>query len=115
MAQASVMAALCAATAVIAVVVPFAQGVSLLGMVPMGLLAYRYRVRVLVAAAVAGGTIAFLVAGVGGSELVARHLGGRYSNHVAVTRTLEDVRNTFRQTPQGRFTKAPEPSLTRKM
>ena len=65
-AQASVMAALCAATAVIAVVVPFAQGVSLLGTVPMGLLAYRYRLRVLVAAAVAGGIIAFLVAGVGG-------------------------------------------------
>ena len=65
-ARASVMAALCAATAVIAVVVPFAQGVSLLGTVPMGLLSYRYRLRVLIAAAVAGGTIAFLVAGVGG-------------------------------------------------
>ena len=48
------MAALCAATAIIAVVVPFAAGVSLLGTVPMGLLAYRYRFRVLIAATVAG-------------------------------------------------------------
>ena len=53
------MAALCAATAIIAVVVPFAAGLSLLGTVPMGLLAYRYRLRVLIAATVAGGTIAF--------------------------------------------------------
>ena len=60
------MAALCAATAIIAVVVPFAGGVSLLGNVPMGLLVYRYRVRVLIAATVAGGTIAFLIAGMGG-------------------------------------------------
>src|SRR6476659_957176 len=51
LAQASVMAALCAATAIVAVVVPFAAGVSLLGTVPMGLLAYRYRLRVLVAGA----------------------------------------------------------------
>jgi energy-coupling factor transport system ATP-binding protein len=77
-AQASVMAALCAATAVIAVVVPFAQGVSLLGTVPMGLLSYRYRLRVLIAAAVAGGTIAFLVAGVGGFMTVMNcaYIGG---------------------------------------
>jgi energy-coupling factor transport system ATP-binding protein len=34
------MAALCAATAIIAVVVPFAGGLALLGTVPMGLLAY---------------------------------------------------------------------------
>jgi energy-coupling factor transport system ATP-binding protein len=60
------MAALCAATAIIAVVVPFAGGVSLLGTVPMGLLVYRFRVRVLIAATVAGGTIAFLIAGMGG-------------------------------------------------
>lgn len=72
------MAALCAATAVIAVVVPFAQGVSLLGTVPMGLLSYRYRLRVLIAAAVAGGTIAFLVAGVGGFMTVMNcaYIGG---------------------------------------
>ena len=54
LAQASVMAALCAATAIIAVVVPFAAGLSLLGTVPMGLLAYRYRLRVLITATVAG-------------------------------------------------------------
>jgi len=35
------MAALSAATAIIAVVVPFAAGVSLLGTVPMGLMVYR--------------------------------------------------------------------------
>ena len=32
----------------------------------MGLLVYRYRVRVLIAATVAGATIAFLIAGMGG-------------------------------------------------
>ena len=58
MAQAAVMAALCAATAIIAIVVPFAAGLSLLGTVPMGLLAYRYRVRVLIAATVAASIIA---------------------------------------------------------
>ena len=47
------MAALCAAIAIIAVVVPFAAGLSLLGTVPMGLLAYRYRLRVLITATVA--------------------------------------------------------------
>ena len=66
LAQASVMAALCAATAIISVVVPFAAGLSLLGTVPMGLLAYRYRLRVLITATVAGGLIAFLIAGMGG-------------------------------------------------
>jgi energy-coupling factor transport system ATP-binding protein len=60
------MAALCAATAIVAVVVPFAAGVSLLGNVPMGLLVYRFRLRVLMAATVAGATIAFLIAGMGG-------------------------------------------------
>lgn len=66
LAHASVMAALCAATAILAVVVPFAAGISLLGTVPMGLLVYRFRLRVLVAATVAGATIAFLIAGMGG-------------------------------------------------
>lgn len=64
------MAALSAATAIVAVVVPFAAGLSLLGTVPMGLLAYRYRIRVLVSATVAGGMIAFLVAGMGGMMTV---------------------------------------------
>ena len=72
------MAALCAATAIIAVVVPFAGGLSVLGTVPMGLLAYRYRLRVLVAAAVAAGIIAFLIAGLGGLMTVVNsaYVGG---------------------------------------
>ena len=60
------MAALCAATAIISIVIPFAGALSLLGTVPMGLLAYRYRVRVLIAGTVAAGLIAFLIAGLGG-------------------------------------------------
>ena len=72
------MAALCAAIAIIAVVVPFAAGVSLLGTVPMGLLAYRYRLRVLIAATVAGAVIAFLIAGMGGFMTVVNcaYIGG---------------------------------------
>ena len=60
------MAALCAVTAIVSVVVPFAAGLALLGTVPTGLLAYRYRLRVLIAATVAAGVIAFLIAGLGG-------------------------------------------------
>ncbi len=72
------MAALSAAIAIIAVVVPFAAALSLLGTVPMGLLAYRYRLRVLIAATVAGGLIAFLIAGVGGFMTVfnCAYIGG---------------------------------------
>ena len=72
------MAALCAATAIISVVVPFAAGLSLLGTVPMGLLSYRYRLRVLIAATVAGGVIAFLIAGMGGFMTVVNcaYIGG---------------------------------------
>ena len=72
------MAALCAATAIVSVVVPFAAGLSLLGTVPMGLLAYRYRLRVLIAATVAGGLIAFLIAGAGGfmTVLDCAYIGG---------------------------------------
>ena len=78
LAQAAVVAALCAAIAIISVVVPFAGALSLLGTVPMGLLAYRYRLRVLVAATVAGGTVAFLIAGMGGMMTVAdcAYIGG---------------------------------------
>ncbi|OBF99127.1 ABC transporter ATP-binding protein [Mycolicibacter sinensis] len=77
-AHAAVMAALCAATAIIAVVVPFAAGLALLGTVPMGLLAYRYRIRVLIAATVAAATIAFLIAGMGGFMTVVNcaYIGG---------------------------------------
>jgi energy-coupling factor transport system ATP-binding protein len=72
------MAALCAATAIISVIIPFAAGLSLLGTVPMGLLAYRYRLRVLIAATVAGGIIAFLIAGMGGfmTVLNCAYIGG---------------------------------------
>jgi energy-coupling factor transporter ATP-binding protein EcfA2 len=72
------MAALCAATAIVAVVVPFAAGLSLLGTVPMGLLAYRYRLRVLITATVAGAIIAFLIAGMGGFMTVVNcaYIGG---------------------------------------
>ncbi|MDA3638422.1 ATP-binding cassette domain-containing protein [Mycobacterium xenopi] len=78
LAQASVMAALCAATAIIAVVLPFGAALALLGTVPMGLLAYRYRLRVLIAAAVAAGMIAFLIAGMGGFMTVVNsaYVGG---------------------------------------
>lgn len=78
LAQAAVMAALCAAIAIIAVVVPFAAGLSLLGTVPMGLLAYRYRLRVIVTATVAGGLVAFLIAGMGGFMTVVNcaYIGG---------------------------------------
>jgi energy-coupling factor transporter ATP-binding protein EcfA2 len=72
------MAALSAATAIVAVVVPFAAVLSLLGTVPMGLLAYRFRIRVLLAATTAGGLIAFLVAGMGGMMTVVQcaYIGG---------------------------------------
>src|SRR6185312_16390153 len=78
LAQAAVMAALCAAIAIISIVVPFAGALSLLGTVPMGLLAYRYRFRVLIAATVAAGLIAFLIAGLGGLMTVANsaYVGG---------------------------------------
>ncbi len=72
------MAALCAVTAIISVVVPFAAGLALLGTVPMGLLAYRYRLRALMAATVAAAVIAFLIAGLGGFMAVVQsaYIGG---------------------------------------
>ncbi|WP_082951806.1 DUF2232 domain-containing protein [Mycobacterium sp. 852002-51057_SCH5723018] len=78
LAQASVMGALCAVIAIISVVVPFAAGLALLGTVPTGLLAYRYRLRVLAAATVAAGVIAFLIAGLGGLMTVVHcvYIGG---------------------------------------
>ncbi|AYE98991.1 cobalt ABC transporter ATP-binding protein [Mycobacterium paragordonae] len=78
LAQASVMAALCAVTAIISVVVPFAAGLALLGTVPTGLLAYRYRLRVLITATVAAGVIAFLIAGGGGlmGVIQSAYIGG---------------------------------------
>ncbi|WP_414151980.1 ATP-binding cassette domain-containing protein, partial [Mycobacterium leprae] len=72
------MAALCAVTAIVSVVVPFAAGLALLGTVPMGLLAYRYRFRVLMTAMVAAGVIAFLITGLGGFIAVVNsaYIGG---------------------------------------
>ncbi|MEI7545392.1 MAG: ATP-binding cassette domain-containing protein [Mycobacteriaceae bacterium] len=70
MAQAAVMGALSAALAIVSVVVPFAGGVSLLVTVPMGLLGYRYRLRVLLAASFAAASIAFLIAGISGFMIV---------------------------------------------
>lgn len=78
LAQASVMGALCAVIAIIATVIPFAQGLALLGTVPMALLAYRYRLRVLVAATVAAGMITFLISGLGSLAAVLNcvYIGG---------------------------------------
>ena len=70
MAQAAVMGALSAALTIVSVVVPFAGGLSLLVTVPMGLLGFRYRLRVLLAAAFAASTIAFLIAGISGFMVV---------------------------------------------
>src|SRR6201995_4466707 len=78
LAQASVMGALCAAIAIIAVVLPHAGGLGLLGAVPMGLLAYRYQLRVLITATVAAAVIGFLVVGLSGFGAVAlcAYVGG---------------------------------------
>src|SRR6201998_4771573 len=78
LAQASVMGALCAAIAIIAVVLPHAGALGLLGAVPMGLLAYRSRIRVLITATVAAGVIGFLVVGFSGFGAVAlcAYVGG---------------------------------------
>ncbi len=78
LAQASVMGALCAAIAIIAVVLPFGGWLGLLGTVPIGLLAYRYRIRVPITAVVAAGVIGFLVAGLSGFLTVAlcAYVGG---------------------------------------
>jgi len=72
------MGALCAAIAIIAVVLPHAGGLGLLGTVPMGLLAYRYRIRVLITATVAAAVIGFLVVGLSGFGAVAlcAYVGG---------------------------------------
>jgi energy-coupling factor transport system ATP-binding protein len=72
------MGGLCAVIAIISVVIPFAAGLALLGTVPTGLLAYRYRPRVLLAATVAAGMIAFLIAGMGGLMTVIHcaYIGG---------------------------------------
>ena len=72
------MGALCAAIAIIAVVLPHAGGLGLLGAVPIGLLAYRHRLRVVITATVAAGVIGFLVVGLSGFGAVAlcAYVGG---------------------------------------
>src|SRR5437588_446994 len=77
-AQASVMGALCAAVAIVAVILPHAGALGLLGAVPMGLLAYRFRIRVLIDATVAAALIGFLVVGLSGSMtvLLCAYVGG---------------------------------------
>jgi energy-coupling factor transport system ATP-binding protein len=77
-APAAVVAATCAALGILAVVVPFGGVLSLLATVPMGLLAFRYRLRVIIAAMIAGAVIAFLIAGLGGMMVVfnCAYIGG---------------------------------------
>lgn len=72
------MGALCAAVAIVAVVLPHGGVLGLLGTVPLGLLAYRYRIRVLIAATVAAGVIGFLVAGLSGfmTIVLCAYVGG---------------------------------------
>src|SRR6201995_1205350 len=71
LAHASVMGALCAAVAIVAVVLPHAGWLGLRGSGPRGLWAYRYRVGVVIAATVAAGVIGFLVVGLSGFSAVA--------------------------------------------
>ena len=77
-AQAAVMAAMSAAISILAGGVPFGRGLALLVTVPMGLLGYRYRIRVLLAAAFAAGVVAFLIAGISGFMVVVNcaYIGG---------------------------------------
>ncbi|WP_062987917.1 ABC transporter ATP-binding protein [Nocardia anaemiae] len=78
LAHAAVMAAVCSAIAVSAVALPFAAGLAVLATVPMALLAYRHRLRVLGAAAVAGALVSFLAVGLGGPCVIALsvYIGG---------------------------------------
>lgn len=78
LAHAAVMGALCAAIAIIAVILPHAGALGLLGTVPMGLLSYRFRIRVLITATVAASVIGFLVVGMSGFGAVAlcAYVGG---------------------------------------
>src|SRR5260370_32415154 len=63
---------------IIAVICPHLGGLGLLGTVPMGLLAYRYGIRVLIPAMVAAGVIGFLVAGLSGflTVVMCAYIGG---------------------------------------
>ena len=78
LAHAAVMAAICAAIAVATVALPFAIPLAMLATVPMAVLAYRYRLRVLGAATVSGTIVSFLVVGLGGPGVIAigAYIGG---------------------------------------
>jgi hypothetical protein len=65
LALADVMSSVTVALAVIGWIVPDAGQLQLLGAVPMGIVAHRARPRAVIAAAVAGGAIAFVVGGSG--------------------------------------------------
>lgn len=71
LAHASVLGGLCAAIAITAVALPHAGWLGLLGAVPMGLLAYRFRVRVVLTASVAAGVVGFLTVGLSGFGVAA--------------------------------------------
>src|SRR5262249_44491281 len=66
LAHAAVMAALSSVIVIIAVVIPLTQSLGVLGIVLPALLAYRYRLRVVVASTVAAGVMTFLITGLGG-------------------------------------------------
>jgi energy-coupling factor transport system ATP-binding protein len=72
------MAAICGAIAVTTVALPFAVPLTTLATVPMALLAYRYRLRVLGAATVSGTIVSLLVVGLGGPCVIAigAYVGG---------------------------------------
>src|ERR1700739_1976084 len=72
------MGAMCAAIAIIAVVLPHLGGLGLLGAVPIALLAYRYRIRVVITATFAAGVIGFLVGGLSGlgAVVLCAYVGG---------------------------------------
>ncbi|MFA4082472.1 DUF2232 domain-containing protein [Mycobacteroides salmoniphilum] len=77
LAQAAMTAALMGAIAVVSIVLPGAVVFAWLGAVPMGVLCYRHRVRVALAACVAASLISFLIAGFGGlvSALTCAYMG----------------------------------------
>lgn len=78
MAHASVVAAASAGLAISAAVVPVTGFLALVAMVPVGLLAYRHRLQVLITAAIASAVVAFLIVGVPGAITVlsSAYIGG---------------------------------------
>ncbi|MGV0607687.1 ABC transporter ATP-binding protein [Mycolicibacterium sp. XJ1904] len=66
LAHAAVIGGLSAVVVIIAVVIPFAKSLGVLGIVLPALLAYRFRLRAVIAATFVGGAITFLITGLGG-------------------------------------------------